>query len=233
MDDKGQAPPTPYRRTLFDRYGLVVGDVMKAAVWGASVGVLAVIVTLRLTIPRGFSMPAILALCVLAGLTAWIVTVWLVIRISVAAGAGFALFVAPSGTYEYDYSLEDTLAVRGDVAGALASYEQHVAADANNVSARLRAAELYAGKGGNPARAAELLREAQRVPKVSRSDHLYATNRLIDLYVGALNDVDKALWELRRLVQAYPGSTDIGRYARTALLELKQRQAAEDAARAV
>jgi hypothetical protein len=224
--------PAPYRRTLFDRYGLVVGDAMKAAAWGAMVGVLAVIVTARVTIPRGYSVPAIVALCVLAGLTAWVVTIWLTLRISAAAGAGFAAFVAPSGTYEYDYSREESLAARGDVAGALAAYEQHIIAAANNVVARSRAAELYAGKGGNPARAAELLREVQRIPRVSRSDHLHATNRLIDLYIGPLNDLDGALWELRRLVQAYPPSTDVGKHARTALLELKQRQTAEDAARA-
>ena len=50
---------------------------------------------------------------------------------------------------------------------------------------------------------------------------VYATNRLISLYLGALADPGKAMGELRRLIDRYPAS-DVAVHARKALADLKR-----------
>ena len=50
----------------------------------------------------------------------------------------------------------------------------------------------------------------------------YATNRLVDLYIGPLNDPRRALVELRRLIETRP-ATDAAEHARRSLADLKAR----------
>jgi len=67
--------------------------------------------------------------------------------------AGIAATVLPSGASTAatdDYSREDALLMQRDVEGALESFEAKIADDPRLVGARLRAADLYAGAGGDP-----------------------------------------------------------------------------------
>jgi tetratricopeptide (TPR) repeat protein len=133
------------------------------------------------------------------------------------AGQAVARFIAPSGSttpYQYGYSYQQALAARGDVAGALESYEAVLRDAPADVEARLQAAELYAASG-NPTRAMELFRALRTIPRVSAASDIYASNRLVDLHMAA-NDDGRALVELRRIVERYPG-TDAARGARAAL----------------
>jgi hypothetical protein len=143
-----------------------------------------------------------------------------------AAGAALATAVTfPDGhstPYEAQFSHEDSLAIRGDVLGALAALERRIAEQPTVASARLKAAELYAGQGADPTRAAQLFREIRGLPGVATRDAIYATSRLVDLYHGPLDDLGRALVELRRIVELYPG-TPLAAHARTALPELKAR----------
>ena len=146
-----------------------------------------------------------------------------IIRLSESTGQGFLSFLQPSGSstpYEKQYSLQDSMAIRGDIAGAIASYEEIILQDPLDVEARIRAAELHAGKGGNPKRAAECLLEARRVPGITPARDLYISNRLVDLYRGPLNEQGRALVELRRLLQLHPNSRDAG-FARDAIAKMK------------
>lgn len=104
-----------------------------------------------------------------------------------------------------DYSLEDALLMRRDVRGALASFEEKIASDPALVGARLRAADLYLGEGNDPARAEVLLRAVQRIAGVTHRDDAYASSRLVDLY-DARGDTGRAVVELRRLAERYPGT---------------------------
>jgi len=88
------------------------------------------------------------------------------------------------------------------------------------VSARLRAAALYASRGDDPQRAAELLREARLIPGISTRDDIAAANRLIELLMGPLGDPGRAMVELRRLIDRHPG-TDAAARAKLTLAELK------------
>jgi len=178
-------------------------------------------------------------LCLLVGLEGWVripITVSFGATLAIGAvrvamgfahGAGqvIARFVAPSGSttpYEYSFSFQQSLAAKGDVAGALASYEDVLRQSPHQVEAHVQAAELYA-KSGNAARAIELLRAVRVIPGVSETRCVYASNRLVDLYLAA-ND-GRALVELRRLVDQHPG-TDTGRRAREALGTIKARRGA-------
>lgn len=138
-----------------------------------------------------------------------------------------ARFVAPSGSttpYEQTFSYQQSLAARGDIPGALESYEAVLRESPHEAEAHVQAAELYASIG-NTGRAIELLRAVREIPGVSSAREIYASNRLIDLYLGAANDDGRALVELRRLVERHPG-TDTATRAREALGRLKAQRSA-------
>ena len=85
---------------------------------------------------------------------------------------------------------------------------------------RIAAADLYATHGENPTRAAALYREVQRIPELMSGQDIYVSNKLADLYLGALKEPGRALVEFRRIAQRYPGST-AARYALAAIANLK------------
>lgn len=150
---------------------------------------------------------------VLAGLGGGVVAGALAVCLGLLLGDGAAIairaLVAPSGAstpYQPTFSRQEALAAKGDVAGALASFEELIAAAPDAADVRIRAAELYAGRGGNPERAVALLREVRKLPSTTPGEDLYASNRLIDLYLGALRDEGRALVECRRLIERYPRS---------------------------
>lgn len=137
---------------------------------------------------------------------------------------GVLRFIAISGESTPSvpqYSLEQSLVERGQVAEALAMYESRIARSAGDADVRLRAAELYATSGNNPRRAAELFAEVRRIDGVGSGQDIYASNRLIDLYSGALDMPGRALVELRRMIDRYPG-TPAAANARNALARLKR-----------
>ena len=142
-------------------------------------------------------------------------------------GAGVAMkaFVQPSGDstpYEQTFSYQEAMIMRGDMDGALESYEAIIMEQPTLVSARLAAAEHYARGNRNPARAAELFREVRAVPGVPLRDAIYSSSRLVDLYYGPLADPGRALVELRRIIELYPSSA-VAKHARSALPALKAR----------
>lgn len=216
--------PPEYKRTYFDRTG-PDGALLLRALGYASVGFLGFLLLFAaLAWKTGFSPLLILPFA----LAATAVIVILALRLAGAAGAGFAAFIAPSGNSTPsgpDFSYEDALAAKGDVQGALASYEAAIAGlpltALGGVDARIRAAELYARQGGDPGRAVQLLREVQRDAATAASQDVYVSYRLMDLYSGVLGEPRRALVELRRLVERYPG-TDIAAKARAAIAVLKR-----------
>jgi hypothetical protein len=146
-----------------------------------------------------------------------------ILNVANAAGAATLAVVLPSGRsapYEEQFSYQEALAARGDVAGALESYEAVIAERPDAPLPRLKAAELHARRGGDAARAAELFKSVRDLPSASRRDILFASNRLVDLYDGPLGEPGRAIVELRRIVERFPGSPDASR-AQAALPRLK------------
>ena len=210
-----------YQSTRFDRDGADATLRIKAAGYGAMVGGL---VFTALLILGGARSVGALAAFLLFALICGVATSYASARMGDAAGAVFKSFIQPSGTstpYEQTFSYQEAMIMRGDIGGALASYEAIITEQPGLVSARLRAAEHYIKGNRNPARAAELFRELRDIPGVPTRDAVYSCSRLVDLYYGPLGEPGRAVVELRRIIEQYPGS-DSARHARTALPALKE-----------
>lgn len=212
-----------YRRTLFDRFGPEAADYVHAF-RGAFIaaGLFGVYGGARYASEHDFNP-------ILGGLLGFVgvfVLSWLaIIGVSRLAGKSFSAFVQPQGTYEETFSYEDSLVARGNYPEAIAAYERHAAAGTGGAAVLIRAADLHTTHG-DPKRAAELLRAAQRRPGLPAESHMYVTNRLIDLYTGPLANADAAVSELRRLIAAHP-SSEAAKHARTALVNLKRQLRSE------
>jgi hypothetical protein len=147
-----------------------------------------------------------------------------------ADGAARAVgaFLFPSGAsspYEPTFSAHDALEASGDVSGAIAAYDATLRESPGNPRVLRQAAELH-WRAGDARRAAALLETLRRATP-SREDELYATQRLADLHLGSLGDDGRALVELRRLVERFPGT----READGALVALRRlKDAREDGA---
>ncbi|CAG0952381.1 hypothetical protein GPROT1_00186 [Gammaproteobacteria bacterium] len=118
--------------------------------------------------------------------------------------------VWPSGNstpYAKTYSAEQALAVRGDHAGALEAYEAAMRLNPTDPEPRIQAAEMLF-RGPTPERAVTLFLEARTLAGADRARELYATQRLIDLYLGPARNASRALVELRRLVERFPGTRE-------------------------
>lgn len=122
----------------------------------------------------------------------------------------FLRLVWPSGDstpYEKTYSSEQAMAARGDYEGALVSYGAAMRLNPTDPNPRFQAAEMLY-RGPAPEKAAEFFAEGRRLSGDNRAGELYATQRLIDLYLGPLRNDVRALVELRRLSDRFPGTRE-------------------------
>ena len=212
---------TEYKPTLLDRHGPAGMDRIRALSYGAMVFGLTFG---ALALETGFSVWTFVCPPIVAAVTAG-----LAFGLGKAAGDGWQ-HVAMSGAstpYEEQFSYQQSLVMQGKVNEALASYEDMIAAAPDAIEPRIRAAELYAQDRETARRAAELLREAQRIPSIAPGRDIYATNRLVDLLAGPLRDPGRAVVELRKLIDRYPTST-AATHAREALTRLKRQMLAAD-----
>ncbi len=119
------------------------------------------------------------------------------------------------------YSHAEALAAKGNLDAASKVFDQ-VRAEHGDKASLLRAeADVQLRPEGDPERARELLMRLRKATDASRADELYATHRLVDLYLGPLADEARAMSELRRLTERFPGTRD----AEGAQAELDRRRA--------
>lgn len=114
---------------------------------------------------------------------------------------------------------------RAPVAHSRAEFDAaRTGADGHGDIASLRAeAEFNATAAGDPRRAEELFLRIRRAPQATANDELYASHRLIDLYLGPLADPGRVNVELRRMAERFPGTVD-GTGALAALKRRKDEQ---------
>lgn len=187
------------------------------------------LLSVAVAVLRGMSLLAALGIGLVAAILLTAATAFFIRKWTDAGGAVFQKINMPSGRstpYEEQFSYQETLAARGDVTGALESYEAIISERADAVLPRLRAAELCAKSGRDLVRATELFRSVRDMPGASARDILYASNRLVDLYNGPLRNPGRALVELRRIVERFPNSAD-AKSARGAIPGLKARNLEE------
>ena len=203
-----------YKRTFFDRHGPDGALQIKA------VGYAVMVFGLTFGVASARGAPLILTLIIALPLS--LLSYFGATRIARAAGDAMTYFTAggSSTPYEEQFSQEQALVMQRDYAGALALYEQRIAAAPGDPRVRIAAADLYMTHGANPKRAAELFREVQRAPALTAGNYVYVSNKLADLYLGPLQEPRRALVEFRRLIERYPGTTT-AKHARMALANLK------------
>ena len=180
-----------YRRTIFDKHGPAALDRIRALAYGGMVFGLTLGV-LALAMGRVSGWTFVFAL--VAGLA----TAGVSLLLGGVAGSGWThlMMSGASTPYEEQYSYQQSLVMQGKVNEALASFEEAIARSPNDVELRVRAADLYAKDADGARRAAELLREAQKIPAIRAGQDIYATNRLVDLLIGPLGEPKRALVEL-------------------------------------
>lgn len=216
--------PEPYKSTLFDRHGPDAEHLLVTAGYMVLVLALAIALFTALSWKLQLHGLASLSLIVFGASASTAAIGWAGYRMGNAVGTAVQR-VAVDGTstpYKEQYSYQQALVMQGRLDDALESFEAIIAEQPLAIEARLRAAELYTRNRQNHVRAAELFRQVQRIPAVRIGDDVHATHRLVDLLTGPLGDRGRALVELRRLVEKYPG-TRAAEQARTALAELKTR----------
>lgn len=215
-------PSAEYRRTLFEELGYEAADLYRIAIAVIMPTIAGAFIGGALAVRAGLMPAAIVLSFLVGGLLGGASAALFMVSIYRGAGAFVGLFVLPTGNqspYERQYSYEDSLVMRGDIAGALTSYERIIAEAPGEAQPRLRAAEVCL-KSGFKERAESFFRDVQRLPGLAAKDDIYATNRLVDLYRGWPGNETKALRELRRLVDKYP-NTDVAARARNGLATLK------------
>lgn len=193
----------------------------RSIVAGVSLGVVFAGIGIPLGILLGLSGYMLVLSALAMGVAAGIAVHRLSRGFAEGSARAIAAFVHPSGAsvpYEATFSAHDALEVAGDVEGAIAAYEATVREQPTNARALRQAAELHV-RAGNAERAAELFVELRKAGQ-SRESELYATQRLADLYLGSLGDDGRALVELRRLAERFPGTRE-AEGARVALRRLK------------
>jgi hypothetical protein len=211
-----------YKTTFLDRHGPDSALVLRALGPAAMAGGLSLAMFGLAGTKLGLSGPALIAFTLVGAFTLSGAAVLAAIKAGRGAGAVMRHVIegGSSTPYEEQFSQEQALVMQRDYAAALALYEQRIAASPADPRARIAAADLYATQGANPARAAALYREVQRMPALGSGHDVYVSNRLADLYLGPLGAPGRALVELRRLVDRYPGSA-VADHARAALATLK------------
>ena len=221
----GKEDSPDYKRSWLDREGPDAVLHLRAVAGGGCVFILSLLIwglVMSQHEIHGLAAAALTFVC--AALTGYL-AFHAGMKLTSAGGAVAGAVTFPSGKstpYEHQFSYQESLAARGDVAGALESYEAIMAEQPAAVAPRLHAAEHYARNGRDPRRAAQVFKEIREIPEVSVRDAVYASSRLVDLYDGPLGDPGRALVELRRIIEKYP-ETAIARNARAALPEMKAR----------
>jgi hypothetical protein len=156
------------------------------------------------------------------GVVGWVFVYFTSQWITNTTATAISRIVLPTGRstpYAHTFSLQDSLVAQGNFDEALELYEAHLARHHDDVEAHSRTAELYL-RAGNAARAAAVFVALRRIPGVPQSRELYATQRLVDIYLESLGDQGRALVELRRLVERFPATVE-AHHAREAIARLK------------
>jgi hypothetical protein len=147
-----------------------------------------------------------------------------------AFGAGTQMVTSvysPSGDttrYTPTFSHIEALEVRGDLDGAAAAWDAAVAEHPDSVLTLVRAADFHLRLRQDPAAALQRYLRARELGAGASDTRRYVQQKIVDLYLGPLADEGRAMVELRRLIDAFPGTRE-AEGARATLADLKSRRA--------
>lgn len=148
-----------------------------------------------------------------------------VVQRAVVGGAGKAALgiVAPSGdttAYIPTFSHIEALEIRGDLDGAADAWADACLTHPTNALVHVKAADFQLRLRKDPVAALGIYRTVRDLPQASRELVRYAQAKIVDLHLGPLNDQGRALVEMRRLIEAFPGTRE-AEEARAAIARLK------------
>jgi hypothetical protein len=129
-----------------------------------------------------------------------------------------------STAYTPSFSHIEALEIRGDLDGAAEAWELAVHEQPDSALTLVRAADFHLRARKDPQAAVELYLRARTLGTGNNDLRRYVQQKLVDLHLGPLADEGRALVELRRLIDGFPGTRE-AEGARAALAELKSRRA--------
>jgi hypothetical protein len=141
---------------------------------------------------------------------------------SMAGGAASSLYT-PSGdstAYTPTFSHIDTLVIRGDFDGAATAWDVAILENPTNPGVIVKAADFHLRERKDPATALSLYQRARQLNTGGDDLRRYVQQKIVDMYLGPLNDEGRALSELRRLIDGFPESRE-AEAAREALAAIK------------
>lgn len=148
----------------------------------------------------------------------------LVHRLTAATGAKLAgSLYAPRGdstAYVPTYSHIDALIARGDLDGAASAFDDELLNSGHHIGVLVKAADFHLRDRRDAARALELFQQARVQGNGSPDTRRYIQQKLVDIHLGPLEDEGRALVELRRLIDAFPGTRE-AEAARESLAAMK------------
>lgn len=129
----------------------------------------------------------------------------------------------PSGdttAYVPTFSHIEAIEIRGDLDGAAQAWADACVEHATNALVWVKAGEFHLRRRNDPATALVHYLKVRDLPGASSELVRYAHAKVIDLHLGPLADEGRALVELRRLIECFPGTRE-AEQARTTLARLK------------
>jgi hypothetical protein len=118
---------------------------------------------------------------------------------------------APSGdTTKYipTFSHIEALEIRGDLAGAERAWDEACLEHPGNALVLVKSADFQLRLKKDPAAALERFRRVRDMQGASGELIRYASMKVIDIHLGPLADEGRALVELRRMVELFPGTRE-------------------------
>ena len=137
-----------------------------------------------------------------------------------SAGATVYMASGSSTPHKREYSLAESLAVRGQLEAAVQEYERCIAAWPEDFEPRLRLARLLRDRVQKPEDAAHWFRETLAVRDLEPQNEIAFMRELIELYTHRMRQPARALPVLAQLVARHPNSPAAA-WARTEMTAIR------------
>lgn len=188
-------------------------------------GLAAVLVLIMLRGLGGLSLPLSMMLLIIAGAALLGGGIQRLV-VGTAATAVESTLVADGATTPYapTFSHIEALEIRGDLAGAERAWEEACREHPGNAVVLVKAADFHLRLRNDPVAALQRFRQVRDLTAASPDLVRYASQKIIDLHLGPLADEGRALVELRRMIDRFPGTRE-AEDARAVLARLKQERA--------
>lgn len=136
---------------------------------------------------------------------------------------GATSIYAPSGAstaYTPTFSHIETMVIRGDLDGAATAWAVAILEQPDSAFVLMKAADFHLRARKDAVVALEHFHRARALNSGSDDLRRYIQQQIIDIHLGPLSDEGRAMVELRRLIDAFPGTRE-AEAARAALVALK------------